>query len=96
MKKILITAAFALGSVAAMAGDHFVAAYTRADGTYVPAHMQSDPNDTKLDNYSTKGNVNPYTGQAGTVNPYAVPQPKAPSADIWKPVKVEPVKPIKY
>ena len=25
-----------------------------------------------LDNYSTKGNVNPYTGQAGTVDPYKI------------------------
>jgi len=31
--------------------------------------MQTNPNSTKLDNYSTKGNVNPYTGKPGTVDP---------------------------
>ena len=53
--------------------DHWVHAYTRKDGTYVQGHMQSDPNGTKLDNYSTRGNVNPYTGRPGTVDPYAEP-----------------------
>lgn len=49
--------------------------YVRQDGTYVQPHYQSAPNGTTLDNYSTQGNVNPYTGQAGTVNPYAQPSP---------------------
>lgn len=44
--------------------------YARKDGTYVAPHYRTNPNDTKSDNYSTQGNVNPYTGQRGTVNPY--------------------------
>jgi hypothetical protein len=40
----------------------YVSGYTRADGAYVPAHYRTAPNTTKLDNYSTKGNYNPYTG----------------------------------
>ncbi|AWK86760.1 hypothetical protein [Azospirillum thermophilum] len=51
-------------------GDHSVSGYTRKDGTYVAPHHQTNPNGTKLDNYSTKGNVNPYTGKPGTVDPY--------------------------
>lgn len=47
-----------------------VKGYTRSDGTYVAPHYRSSPNSTTLDNYSTKGNVNPYTGQVGTRNPY--------------------------
>lgn len=43
-----------------------VKGYTRKDGTYVQPHERSAPNKTKNDNYSTKGNVNPYTGKAGT------------------------------
>lgn len=43
-----------------------VKGYTRKDGTYVTPHVRSSPNGTKSDNYSTKGNVNPYTGKAGT------------------------------
>jgi hypothetical protein len=50
---------------AAMA-DTWVNGYTRKDGTYVPGHWRTDPNGTKDDNYSTEGNVNPYTGKEGT------------------------------
>ena len=50
----------------AMAGDVFVRGYTRSDGTYVRPHYRTSPNSTTLDNWSTRGNVNPYTGQPGT------------------------------
>jgi hypothetical protein len=45
--------------------DTWVHSYTKSDGTYVPGHYRTDANDTKDDNYSTKGNVNPYTGTDG-------------------------------
>lgn len=54
------------GSTAAIAADHYVSGYTKADGTYVAPHYQTNPNSTTSDNYSTRGNVNPYTGQLGT------------------------------
>ena len=38
----------------------------RKDGTYVAPHQRWTPNSTKLDNFSTKGNVNPYTGEKGS------------------------------
>lgn len=53
--------------------------YVRRDGTYVAPHMRSNPNSTRMDNYSTQGNVNPYTGQMGTVNPYSGPLTSSPS-----------------
>lgn len=34
--------------------------------TYVQSHYRTSPNNTVSDNWSTVGNVNPYTGQAGT------------------------------
>ena len=37
---------------------------------YVAPSYRTSPNKTKLDNYSTKGNYNPYSGKKGTVNPY--------------------------
>lgn len=40
--------------------------YYRKDGTYVETHQRSAPNSTVNDNWSTKGNENPYTGKAGT------------------------------
>ena len=39
-------------------------------GTYRPAHYRTSPNKTKFDNWTTKGNVNPYTGKIGTKNLY--------------------------
>ncbi len=50
--------------------DHYVNGYVRSSGTYVQPHMQSNSNSNSYDNYSTRGNTNPYTGSSGTVNPY--------------------------
>lgn len=41
----------------------------KKNGTYVAPHYRTTPNGTKNDNWSTIGNVNPYTGDAGTKNP---------------------------
>lgn len=46
--------------------DHSVSGYFRADGTYVQPHMATDQDQTRNDNYSTRGNMNPYTGTPGT------------------------------
>lgn len=40
--------------------------YTKSNGTYVQSHYKTSPNGTNTDNYSTKGNTNPYTGTKGT------------------------------
>lgn len=45
---------------------HSVSGYTRRSGTYVAPYHATNPNPTQRDNYSTKGNVNPYTGKVGT------------------------------
>lgn len=39
--------------------------YTRSDGTYVSGHYKTQSNNTNHDNFSTHGNVNPYTGSSG-------------------------------
>lgn len=39
-------------------------------GTYRPPHLRTSPNKTKVDNWSTKGNYNPYTGKQGTKKAY--------------------------
>lgn len=44
--------------------------YINKRGTYVAPHVQSAPNRTKLDNWSSKPNVNPYTGKAGAKDPW--------------------------
>ncbi|WP_250623314.1 hypothetical protein [Pinirhizobacter soli] len=43
-----------------------VSGYVTRRGTYVAPHVQTTPNHTRLDNFSTKGNFNPYTGKFGT------------------------------
>ncbi len=53
----------------------FVRGYVKADGTYVQPSARTAPNSTKTDNWSSVPNVNPYTGKAGTVDPYAPPKP---------------------
>ena len=45
--------------------DVYVNGYTRSDGSYVGGHYRSSPNSSVYDNWSTYGNVNPYTGQKG-------------------------------
>lgn len=44
----------------------YVQGYTKSNGTYVQGHYRTTPNSTTLDNYSTQGNYNPYTGSYGT------------------------------
>lgn len=71
MRKLLMLAALVAVVPAELAAkDTYVKGYVRSDGTYVQPHVRSSPNETKLDNYSTQPNVNPYTGKTGTVDPY--------------------------
>ncbi len=55
----------ATGTGSKAAHEH-VSGYTKKDGTRVAAHDRSTKDDTKANNWSTKGNVNPETGKAGT------------------------------
>jgi len=55
---------------AGIGGAVYVQGYTRSNGTYVAPHMRSAPDGDPFNNWSTKGNINPYTGVAGTHNPY--------------------------
>jgi peptidoglycan hydrolase-like protein with peptidoglycan-binding domain len=48
--------------------DVYVRGYYRSNGTYVAPHYRSGPNNTRADNFSTFGNVNPYTGKEGTIH----------------------------
>lgn len=52
-------------STAAFAQDVRVRGYDRQDGTHVNSYMRSAPDSTRDNNYSTRGNTNPYTGEAG-------------------------------
>lgn len=56
----LITPAFA----------EYVNGYYKSNGTYIRGYNRTSADSTKFNNYSTKGNYNPYTQQKGYVNPY--------------------------
>lgn len=56
-------------STVADARDTYVRGYTRKDGTYVAPHYRSAPDRNPYNNYSSRGNINPYTGEQGTVDP---------------------------
>ncbi len=49
--------------------DQYVNGHYRRDGTYVQGHYRSSPDGNSYNNWSTKGNVNPYTGRAGQDSP---------------------------
>lgn len=73
MKKVLMVLALFVSYGAA--AQVSVQGYTKKDGTYVQPHQRTAPDSTINNNYSTKGNVNPYTGRMGTVEPTPTPTP---------------------
>lgn len=58
---------FLLISSQSISQDVFVKGYYRKDGTYVQSHYRTVPNNTINDNWSTEGNINPYTGKKGWI-----------------------------
>lgn len=65
-----------------------VRGYVKRDGTYVAPHVRSSPNRTTFDNYSTRPNVNPYTGEPGTQEPtYPSYRPSTPTYRPYTPPK---------
>jgi hypothetical protein len=69
MKKLAIALTALLAAAPAFA-DTVVNGYIRRDGTYVRPHVRSSPNGYRYDNWSTGGNINPYTGTRGTTRTY--------------------------
>ena len=60
-------------------GTTYARPYVRSDGTYVQGHYRTAPDNTRLNNWSTQGNSNPYTGQKGYRDPYPSIYDTAPS-----------------
>lgn len=55
-----------LSSATQAYADVHVKGYYRKDGTYVRPHYRSNPDGNFFNNWSTYGNINPYTGKEGT------------------------------
>jgi len=73
MKKLIVLAVLLF--LASDASAEWVNGYwkdTNRNGvkdTYVSPYIRSAPDGNPYNNYTTQGNVNPYTGNRGTVNP---------------------------
>ena len=70
----IITAALLIASPA-VAKTVSVKSHITKQGVYKPPSYRTSPNGTKIDNYSSKPNVNPYTGKTGAVDPLKTPSP---------------------
>lgn len=96
MKRTLIAIALLSPALAVATSNNYVKPHFRADGTYVEGHYRTNPNSTKQDNYSSKGNYNPYTGEEGTVDPYAPKVKPAPSYTPYRAPQTYEYKPYSY
>lgn len=68
----LLVIAFGQGRV--NPNNHYVKGHYR-NGTWVEGHHRTNPNGTNRDNYSTRGNTNPWTMQPGWIPPDNNPLP---------------------
>lgn len=48
----------------------YTGGYIRSNGTYVRPHFSSNADHSRFNNWSTRGNVNPFTGKTGHLNPF--------------------------
>ncbi len=77
MKKLIASTAFLFLFIALFYFSNPAEAATRtrgyykpSTGTYVQPYYRSSSNSSRWDNYSTRGNYNPYTGKKGYISPY--------------------------
>jgi len=75
LSRLLVVPILVLGlllSIAPLvdAGQTRVRGYTRKNGTYVQPHYRTTPDSSRSNNWNSQGNINPYTGKQGTVDPY--------------------------
>ena len=69
MKKVFLFIVFLFAAANSFAQSTvYVQGYTRSNITYVQGHYRTAPDATITNNWSTVGNVNPYTGKPGTVS----------------------------
>ncbi len=86
MKKMIFTLVMALiGVIAFSQNVQYVNGYTKANGTYVQGYYRTVANNTVSDNFSTYPNVNPYTGQTGSIHYNTYPSYSTNSATYYVP-----------
>ena len=65
MKKLIISAFLLVASVVSAQANVWVNGYYNSYGTFVPGHYRTSPDSSFSNNYSSWGNINPYTGRKG-------------------------------
>jgi hypothetical protein len=65
---LLVVMSLSLFSVAEARSVRVRGYYKPSTGRYIMPHYRTSPNRTKWDNWSTKGNINPFTGKKGYKN----------------------------
>ena len=91
MRKYVVLAATLVVATPALAqSSHYVRGYVTKNGTYVAPHYQTNPDSSRLNNWSTQGNYNPYTGKPGTINPYAPSQSSTSNYNSWNSFRTTP------
>ena len=70
MKKLFLLFIFCMFAATNAGAAQRVGGYTKRNGTYVMSHHRSYKDSSRFNNYSTKGNRNPYTGKRGSKSPY--------------------------
>ena len=48
---------------------NYVQPHFNSSGSFTQGHHRTNPNNTTLDNYGTRGNINTWTGNTGTRRP---------------------------
>jgi hypothetical protein len=66
---LVASPAFAQWGTGSNPNSHQNGGYTTNRGTYVEPYRQTNPNGAQYDNYGTRGNTNPYSGQQGHKTP---------------------------
>jgi hypothetical protein len=80
IRRLVLSLVVLTALASTVAAQVHVNGYTRRDGTYVQPHYRTYPDGNPSNNWSTRGNVNPYTGQYGTHQPLTpyTPLPTSP------------------
>ncbi|QQG40514.1 MAG: hypothetical protein HYV37_03015 [Candidatus Levyibacteriota bacterium] len=69
---LFLAFSFSLVTASSVEALQKVKGYIKKNGTYVAPHFKSSPNKLKFDNFSAKGNINPFSGKKGTVDPFKI------------------------
>ena len=67
--KTLMAFVLLCGACSLAHADQRVSGYFRSNGTYVQPYYRSSPDHSFNNNWSTRPNINPYTGRQGTHAP---------------------------